>query len=152
MQGRGRPSGGPLDGDGRRSIYISVRRNFLSPMMLAFDAPVPFSTMGKRNVSNVPAHALTLMNDPFVVDQAKMWARRLLADTSLSTTEARIGRLYEQAFARAPSAEESAEAIAFLESQAVEYKLPADKEQRDERIWADLCHVVMNVKEFIFIP
>jgi hypothetical protein len=51
MQGRGRPKQGPLDGDGRRSIYISIRRNFLSPMMLAFDAPQPFNTIGRRNVS-----------------------------------------------------------------------------------------------------
>ena len=32
---------GPLDGDGRRSIYLNVRRNFLNPMFLAFDLPVP---------------------------------------------------------------------------------------------------------------
>src|SRR5262249_54545860 len=67
MQGRGRPKdSGPLDGNGRRSIYISVRRNFLSPMMLAFDTPNPFSTVGRRTVSNVPAQALILMNDPLV--------------------------------------------------------------------------------------
>ena len=80
MDGRGRPGqSGPLDGDGRRSIYLNVRRNFLNPMFLAFDAPVPFSTMGRRNVSNVPAQALTLMNDPLVVGQARLWAERVLA-------------------------------------------------------------------------
>ena len=51
-----------------RSLYLNVRRNFLDPMFLAFDMPVPFSTMGRRNVSNVPAQALTLMNDPLVVE------------------------------------------------------------------------------------
>ena len=74
MEGRGRPASGPLDGNGRRSIYISVRRNFLSPMMLAFDAPIPFNTVGRRNVSNVPAQALILMNDPLVVQQAQLRA------------------------------------------------------------------------------
>ena len=59
--GRGRPkNSGPMDGNGRRSIYVAVRRNFLSPFMLTFDTPVPFSSMGKRNVSNVPAQALIL--------------------------------------------------------------------------------------------
>ena len=82
MEGRGRPGrSGPLDGDGRRSIYLNVRRNFLNPMFLAFDAPVPFSTMGRRNVSNVPAQALTLMNDPLVVGQARLWAERVMART-----------------------------------------------------------------------
>ena len=152
MQGRGRPGSGPLDGDGRRSIYVSVRRNFLSPMMLAFDGPVPFSTMGKRNVSNVPAQALTLMNDPLVIAQAKLWAQRSLADSSLETTDARVTRLYEQAFARQPSADELAAAQAFLTQQAAEYKLSPEQAQRDERVWGDLCHVLMNVKEFIFVP
>ena len=41
--------------------------------MLAFDMPVPFSTMGRRNTSNVPAQALILMYDPFVIDQAEAW-------------------------------------------------------------------------------
>src|SRR5262249_6763817 len=37
MDGRGRPGrSGPLDGEGRRSIYLGVRRNFLNPMFLAF--------------------------------------------------------------------------------------------------------------------
>ena len=79
MDGRGRPGkSGPLDGNGRRSIYISVRRNFLSPFMLTFDTPVPFSSMGRRNVSNVPAQALILMNDPFVAEQARGWAQRAI--------------------------------------------------------------------------
>jgi hypothetical protein len=77
MQGRGRPDhSGPLDGDGRRSIYGSVRRNFISPFLLAFDTPVPFSTMGRRNVANVPAQSLILMNDPFVLDRVRGWDRQ----------------------------------------------------------------------------
>ena len=45
MVGRGRPTvSGPLDGDGRRSIYLNVRRNFLTPMLLAFDYPTPFTS------------------------------------------------------------------------------------------------------------
>ena len=39
MEGRGRPASGPLDGAGRRSIYIRLRRNFLPPLMTAFDMP-----------------------------------------------------------------------------------------------------------------
>ena len=89
MEGRGRPGqSGPLDGNGRRSIYLSVRRNFLNPMLLAFDAPVPFSTMGRRNVSNVPAQALTLLNDPLVIREARLWAKRLAAEPAQSTRAA----------------------------------------------------------------
>ena len=84
MEGRGRPQGGPLDGDGRRSLYIAVRRNFLPPFMLAFDTPIPFNTMGRRNVSNVPAQALFLMNDPLVVDLSRKWAQRILQERGRS--------------------------------------------------------------------
>ncbi len=117
MQGRGRPGqDGPLDGAGRRSIYLEVRRNFLAPMMLAFDAPIPFSTMGRRNVSNVPAQALILMNDPFVLGQAKLWAARILK-TPGGSAAARVETMYREAFARPPTPTETADALAFLESQ-----------------------------------
>ena len=76
MEGRGRPASGPLDGDGRRSIYLEVRRNFLKPMFIAFDYPTPFTTMGRRTVSNVPAQALVMLNNPFVMQQAELWAKR----------------------------------------------------------------------------
>ena len=77
MQGRGRPrTSGPLDGAGRRSIYLSVRRNFLSPFFLAFDYPLPMTTTGKRSVSNVPAQSLSLKNNPMVV----LLAERLAQD------------------------------------------------------------------------
>jgi hypothetical protein len=145
MQGRGRPSqSGPLDGAGRRSIYTAVRRNFLPPMMLAFDTPIPFTTIGRRNVSNVPAQALILMNDPFVADQARHWARRLLADKK-AASESRIRQMYLEAFSREPDARELAAALAFLRDQSQEYG------STDERAWADLAHVMFNVKEFSLI-
>jgi hypothetical protein len=151
MQGRGRPGqSGPLDGDGRRSIYGAVRRNFLSPMMLAFDTPAPFSTMGRRNVSNVPAQALILMNDPFVVEQARLWAERELRQTDLSP-EDRLQRLYLTAFARPPSEAEAAAAWAFLEQQAMGMGRSADETNHDPQVWAEFCHAIVNLKEFIFI-
>src|SRR5207248_11571572 len=77
--GRGRPASGPLDGNGRRSVYLQVRRNFLNPMFVAFDYPTPFTTIGRRTVSNVPAQALAMLNHPFVIKPAELWAKRGLA-------------------------------------------------------------------------
>jgi hypothetical protein len=150
MQGRGRPAqSGPLDGAGRRSIYGAVRRNFLSPMMLAFDTPAPFNTVGRRNVSNVPAQALILMNDPFVVQQARRWAERELAEAK-PMPEEHVRQLYLAAFARPPRAEETAAAMDFLHQQSRELGL-GEESSNDVRIWADLCHVMINAKEFIFV-
>ncbi len=151
MEGRGRPKeSGPLDGAGRRSLYLEVRRNFLNPMMLAFDTPVPFTAFGQRTVSNVPAQALILMNDPFVAEQAGLWARRILADQSLRTPQQRIQQMYLTAFARPPGEDETREAMEFLKQQSGFYESrtgPWDSAQA----WTDLAHVLMNIKEFIFI-
>src|SRR5262249_17080767 len=134
MVGRGRPAvSGPLDGDGRRSVYLNVRRNFLNPMFLAFDYPVPFTTIGRRGVSNVPAQGLTLLNSPFMLQEARRWSARALAEPG-RTAARRVGRLYETAFGRPPTAGEVAEALAFLEEQGKEYGRAGDA-----RAWADLC-------------
>jgi hypothetical protein len=151
MEGRGRPDhSGPLDGDGRRSLYISVRRNFLTPMFLAFDYPVPFNTLGRRTVSNVPAQALTLMNNPFVIQQAGVWARHLLAAPN-RTDRDRVRTMYLTAYGRPPTDEETKLALAFLNAQSPEAPGQRDAEADRVQAWADLCHVLMNVKEFIFI-
>jgi cytochrome c553 len=144
MDGRGRPGSGPLDGAGRRSIYTSVRRNFLPPMMLAFDMPIPFTTMGRRNVSNVPAQALILMNDPFIVEQTRVWAKRLAA---VNEPPERVRQMYLAAFARPPVEVELKDALAFVAAQSQ----ALGTAPTDERVWADLGHVLFNVKEFIYL-
>jgi hypothetical protein len=151
MQGRGRPKvQGPLDGDGRRSIYLTVRRNFLSPMMLAFDTPQPARPMGRRNQSNVPAQALILMNDPFVAQQSLNFAKRLLQHEP--DVNRRIDQLYLRTLARPPQAPERAAVHQFLTRESTPIILDSDKNITEEGIWTDLCQVMFNLKEFIYIP
>jgi hypothetical protein len=115
-------------------------------MFLAFDFPTPFSTIGQRSASNVPAQALTLMNSPLVVEESRRWAQRMLAAGTVDD-KSRIVALYQTAFARDPSSQELAAAEFFLREQAASYQAEAG----DARPWADLCHVLLNVKEFVFI-
>jgi hypothetical protein len=150
MKGRGRPKhSGPLDGNGRRSIYIEVLRNFLSPMMLTFDAPIPFSSFGKRNVTNVPAQALALMNNPFVAQQAEYWATELSCDNP--PLETAIQQIYQKAFARRASLKELEQAKDFLKEQCQYYEIDLKEINEDNRVWADFCHSIFNMKEFIFL-
>jgi hypothetical protein len=142
--GRGRPGSGPLDGNGRRSIYMQVRRNFINPMFTAFDYPTPFTTIGRRTVSNVPAQALVMLNNPFVLQQTELWAKRVLA--APGTTEDRVRLMYATAFGRGPTQEELTVAVKFVTQQAKEYGKPDHP-----KAWADLAHVLFNAKEFIFI-
>ena len=149
MQGRGRPSAsGPLDGKGRRSIYMEVRRNFLEPMMTTFDRPIPFSTFGKRDVTNVPSQALIIMNDPFVARQAELMAKNLLAEGELSFEE-KISWLYVRAFSRKPKVEELVEAKEFMARlKHLETSTETDKELE---LWKQYCHSIFNLKEFIYL-
>jgi len=151
MDGRGRPkTNGPLSGGGRRSLYAEVRRNFLPPLMLAFDTPIPFSTVGRRTVSNVPAQALILLNDDFVVEQSKVWARRMLSNAD-HTPNQRINEMYATAFSRPPDSTERSAALEFLEQQGGLRGLSKADSLKSEATWADLCHVLLNVKELIFL-
>ncbi len=139
MEGRGRPGeSGPIDGRNRRSIYISVPRNFLSPFFKVFDRPIPFTAQGRRSASNVPAQSLTLMNDPLFEELAERWAKRALMSGPKAPVEI-IESLYLEAFSRRPTE---------LETERLQRYLG---ERDDEEAWADVCHVLINVKEFIYL-
>jgi hypothetical protein len=141
---------GPIDGNRRRTVYLEVRRNHLLSMATAFDMPVPDTTIGGRTVSNLPAQALIMMNDPFVVDQARIWSERLL-DEAPETFVALTESLYESALARAPRPDERDTLAAFVAAQAALYSVPSEDAWRDSRILADLCHTVFMLKEFIYV-
>ncbi|WP_020473342.1 PSD1 and planctomycete cytochrome C domain-containing protein [Zavarzinella formosa] len=146
MLGRGRPGGsGPLDGAGRRSIYLQVRRNFMNPFFMAFDYPVPFTTIGRRSSSNVPAQALAMLNNPLVNQQTELWAKRIIA-VKEATTEDRIARMYVMAFGRPATAEELVDGKAFVEAQLAEYGVG-----QEAKAWTDFAHVLVNLKEFIYV-
>ncbi|NLT70754.1 MAG: DUF1553 domain-containing protein, partial [Verrucomicrobiaceae bacterium] len=144
MTGRGARESGPLDGAGRRTIYGAVYRNFLSPFLLTFDMPNPFGPKGHRGTSNVPAQALALLNDPFVLDQGEKWAERVLADPSLSD-EARLSRMYEKATGHLPNAPTLAALTSFLKEQSLLHGTT------DARPWTDLAHVLFNQKAFFYL-
>jgi cytochrome c553 len=138
VDARGRPPrSGPLDGFGRRSIYLAVRRNFLSPFLLAFDLPTPFATVGARSVSNVPAQALALANDPFVHAECVRWADRLQRELPAADADARLEFAYWQAFARAPDAEERTLCRGLLTANGGDL--------------AELLHALVNTTEFTYL-
>ncbi|MBM3902438.1 MAG: DUF1553 domain-containing protein [Verrucomicrobia bacterium] len=146
--GRGRPDqSGPLDGAGRRSVYQGVRRNFLSPTLLTFDTPTPFSTVGRRNVTNVPAQALALMNDPFFHEQAELWARRLLRELPTAEASERIRWMYETAFARRPTLAE----IEACQGSLAELRRLHGSDAAEAVIWADLAHALFGANDFIYL-
>lgn len=151
MNGRGKPAqSGPIDGLGRRSIYLEVRRNFLDPMMTTFDRPIPFSSFGKRNVTNVPSQSLILLNDPFVVMQAENMAGKLLQQQKLSFDN-KVQWIYRNALSRPAIPAEINAAKELMQELANSYKLKETALENDPVLWKDYIHSVFNLKEFIYL-
>ena len=123
-------------------------------MLLAFDAPVPFSTMGRRNVSNVPAQALCLLNDPLVIREARLWARPPGAQMPAAPTPpAGLTGFSWPRWAERPPIRKPAPAST---SWPGGERPGAPARPRPARACrstpgADLCHVLINMKEFIFV-
>ncbi|MBL8844084.1 MAG: PSD1 domain-containing protein [Planctomycetes bacterium] len=146
MEGRGRPGDGPLDGHGRRTLYLSVRRNFLDPFLLAFDFPNPAATCGRRSVSNVPAQALSLMNGELVQELARRTAHAALSGPP-QTPAARVESLLRRCFGRPPAESESAASLAWLAEQLAQRAT----NWSDEALWSDWVHVLFCSKAFLFV-
>ena len=140
---------GPLDGNRRRSIYLRIRRNAHNPFLEVFDAPKPTSTRGTRDTTNVPAQSLTMLNDPFVIDQAKKWSQRLVRIGD--DPRPRIQSMFRHAFGREPSADEWQATQAYLADLTAEHAAVQDANQRQQRIWQDFAHALFCLKEFIYV-
>ena len=106
--------GPPVSGDKpRRSIYVRVKRNDLDPFLTQFDAPVPASSVGARDDTNVPGQSLTLLNDPLVIRAAEQWGVRFDDDSKPDTI---VTQMFRSALGRLPTKEERRSAIAFLDT------------------------------------
>jgi hypothetical protein len=131
------PPDGPVDGQCRRSLYLERRRNFPQRFLAIFDRPPPQATKGSRDVTNVPAQALALLNDPFVIDQARRWGARVSG--APGPVEERLGRMHFQALGRPATEEEKAALAALL----------GNDPQADD--WALIALSLFNQKEFIYV-
>jgi hypothetical protein len=89
----------------RRGVYVHWQRQFLHPMLRAFDAPTREECTAQRPISNTPLAALTLMNDPVFVEAARAFAQRAL-QAKFGNDRDRIAWAMREATARTPSAAE----------------------------------------------
>src|SRR5207247_8627760 len=86
------------------------------PMFEVFDLPEHDVTCPKRYGSTAPTHALTRLNNEFVLKQARFLAERILRDAGVDAA-AEVERAYAIALSRSPSADEKRVTIEFLERQ-----------------------------------
>ena len=138
---------GPLDGEGRRSIYLEMSIMAPPPFLVGFNLPAPKIPTGRRDVTSVPAQSLILMNDPFVLAMADRWAGRILADARSQPAE-RMTAMFREAVGREPDSDELVlwldAAAAFAPQDASPTELMSDRSA-----WAAVAHALFNSKEFI---
>jgi len=118
----------------RRSVYVYRRRGLVFPMFQVFDLPEQNITAGARNVSTVPTQALMLLNNPFVLRQAQMFADRVRQEAG-DDPERQIDLAYRIALTRSPTEPELRVARESLKTQSL----------------VDLTHVLFNLNEFVYI-
>jgi hypothetical protein len=118
----------------RRSVYVYRMRSIVFPFFETFDLPDQGVTAAARNVSTVPTQALTLLNNPFVIGQAELFAQRVEQAAPNDVSE-QIDLIYRIALTRPPTEEEAAIA----------------RELVDARSLVDLAHVMFNLNEFLYL-
>src|SRR5262249_6242063 len=142
---------GPLDGRGRRSLYIKPTLMEGPSFLTAFNFPGGKVTQGRRDVTNVPAQALALLNDPFVLQQAEVWAGRLVARPRVPVG-ARVEHVFRVALGRLPEPDERERFERAVERLAELHGVPPGGILASRAVWKDVAHAVFNLKEFIYIP
>lgn len=158
--------GGPsFQGAGaRRAIYMRVMRNQRDPLMDAFDAPFAFASTSERTATCTPSQSLLMINGQIILERAKATAARIAA--AAESDADRAGEAYRLVLSRAASQAEIEAAIGFLSRQAAAAEVAgaaetagdsgeqsAKSSATDPRMAAlfDLCHVLLNSNEFLFV-
>jgi hypothetical protein len=103
-------------------------------MFEVFDLPDQNTSCGRRNVSTVPTQALTLLNDEFVLKQAKLFADRV-AEAAPNDPAKQIDLAYRIALTRPPRDKELALGLDFLKRRSL----------------GDFAHVLLNLNEFLYV-
>ncbi|MCI0638061.1 MAG: PSD1 and planctomycete cytochrome C domain-containing protein [Gemmataceae bacterium] len=133
----------------RRTIYTKVQRNTRDPLLDVFDSPEGFTSTALRNVTTTPTQALLMLNSPFMQEQAKAFAERVLGEKQGDP----ITRAYRLAFGRTPSDAEVKQATAFVEEQCRRIEPQAAEFSAATRraAYADFCGVLLNANEFLYV-
>ena len=118
----------------RRAIYAHTVRMEKDATFGVFDCPDGGRAAPRRARSTNALQALSLLNSPFIVQQAELFAERIERDAAGSTVE-QIQRAFSLAFQRPPDGPELAAAVALVDT----HGLPA------------LCRALLNASEFLFV-
>jgi len=151
----------------RRGVYVHWQRQFLHPMLKAFDAPSREECTAKRSLSNTPLASLVLLNDPSFVEAARRFAERVLTEAKGDDRE-RLDWAMMGALSRTATDAEAKLILGLLDqNRKVFTATPASADQllavglspRDKSLeaiehaaWTEVCRVILNLHETITRP
>jgi mono/diheme cytochrome c family protein len=123
----------------RRGLYTYFWRSAPHPDLTVFDAPEALAACTRRNRSNTPLQALTLLNDQGFFELAQALAGRILREGPSGDSE-RIAYACRLCLGRQPSERER---------QALERLLQSQGEAKPLDAWISVARVLLNLDEFI---
>ncbi len=141
----------------RRSLYTFAKRTAPFAMYGTFDAPTGEACVARRDLSNTPLQALTLLNDTVFVEAAQSLGK--LLGESAEPDEARVAALFRRFLVRPPEAEELSQVVAFVRAQrerfgkkeldAAKVAGSAEGNVVERATWTAAARVVMNLDEAV---
>ncbi|HSU65855.1 MAG TPA: PSD1 and planctomycete cytochrome C domain-containing protein [Tepidisphaeraceae bacterium] len=144
----------------RRSLYTFSKRTAPFAMYNTFDAPTGEECLARREVSNSPLQALTLLNDTMFIEAAQAMGRNVAAGDG--SDEAKATSVFRECLTRAPDSEELQALVEFAQKQRDRLKsgeLDAQKlagegkgDAVERATWTMVARAVMNFDEAVTRP
>ena len=137
----------------RRGMYTYFIRSAAHPGLVLFDAPIAQESVTRRNRSNTPLQALTLLNDESQTEFAAALGRRILDHPG--GREDRIRYAFEVCLARPPRDSERDRLAQFVGTMADAFATEPDAWEKsgadsaDAAVWTAAARVMINLDEFI---
>lgn len=133
-------------GNSRRTVYAFISRHELNNMLRLFDFPDANITASKRTETTVPQQQLFVLNSPFMIEQAKAFAKRLREETSGDLNEM-IQYAFELAYGRPVTIREKELAIRYLTASDAQSDSEFNSLTRLERY----AQVILGANEFMYL-
>lgn len=127
----------------RRSLYTFTKRTAPFAMATTFDAPTGEACLARRDVSNSPLQALTLLNDQMFMEAAQAMAKKVVSEAV--TDEERLQNIFRRCATRPAAADEMDLLKSFLEKQR-------NQKIEGEALWTAVCRAALNQDEAITHP
>jgi hypothetical protein len=141
----------------RRGLYTFAKRTAPYATFHTFDAPSGEACVARREVSNSPLQALTLLNDEVFMEAAQALARRVTENPD--SPEQRAIVLFRRCLTREPSANELARLTAFYQAQRQRLargELDAgalagaqEGEAAEQAAWVTVARALLNLDETV---